>query len=305
MWTPRPAQPVLLYMTTYFSFEEIANKHNQHLAGWNDKIDAAKYSRYQGDEAMQWLEDPKNLPSLATINYELANDDHGANSWVEVPDPNPDATEAFKQYYSPQSWDETDKDSRTKEGKKKLKHLQSPLVLYAFLDYTLHNTKGRRRVYAERGFSAGQLVGGFNERVSGLLDNPEYANVCALIDPKKSALIARCLNHLPGNQGWLYNIKERGMNFTRNPLDRRYEIAQNQRYIRVNDRIVQLSVKYKAWKQFFQLYPFDLVDAKGEYDPRKQKFRLVAGYSGVLEDIIFNNLDAALAHIWDLPLLGA
>ena len=160
MWTPRPAQPVLLYMTTYFSFEEIANKHNQHLAGWNDKIEAAKYSRSQGDEAMQWLEDPKNLPSLATINYELANDDHGVNSWVEVPDPNPDATEAFKQYYSPQSWDETDKDSRTKEGKKKLKHLQSPLVLYAFLDYTLHNTKGRRSVYAERGFSAGQLVGG-------------------------------------------------------------------------------------------------------------------------------------------------
>lgn len=270
------------------SFQDISDQYNGHIREWSEVIEEFEESRGTSSEAADWLRNRRHMPSLETIKYQP--DPNRLGYWVEVPDPNPDQTEKFRRYYLPR--ENKEKVTSDDDGLSADNLLRSPLPIFALQHYTQKCSGELNSTLTKDGFSASHIIHRFNTGMFPYLES--VGLVSQKINVDWSALVGRVLNHVHGSQGWLYNCRERGMKFFREPLFGKYEIAQNRRYIRIHGRTIQIARKadYPRWEQFYQVsFPKTAPDAPV----------LLGGYGGQADDISFRSRMELVDYFYDMP----
>jgi hypothetical protein len=256
------------------SSHEIADRHNSHVRDWYEVTTELVDSDGASTDALAWLTNRANTPSLETIKYVRSAQ---LGMWEEVPDPNPDLTESFRRHYLPTPYE---LDVLLKQNPR-AQLLRSPLPLYGLLNYALACYEELNTVLQSKGFAASHIIPRFNTGMFGYLEaNGLYSTK---IPKLYSALIARVLNHLHGTQGRIFNTDDalRGMHFSPEPFVRKWEIAQNGRYIKISGHTIQLRTKSGCprWNQFYQL----------EESVGTGQFFLLKGYANKRAAEVFNS----------------
>ena len=216
------------------SFQYLADTYNSHVRDWRDVTQDFIASEGSSSDAFNWLTDRNNTPSLETIKYVRSKTQLGM--YEEVPDPNPDMTEAFRRIYLPTPL-ELEK-LANKTPRKQV--LRTPLPLFSLLDYALACNEELNTQLQEKGFAASHIIPRFN---TGLFSHLEAVGLQSVkINQTHSGLIARVLNHLHGAHGRIFNTDDslRGMKFHKECLLGKWQVAQNQRYIKMQKRIIQV-----------------------------------------------------------------